>query len=391
MSSYLLNDFLFCIDENDIQLKYLHFTQPIYTINNSLKDYLNRIKKEIDKYPEKWEQYKKITNKYEFINTPCILDKIRLNHCVCNYKPISRSYFKMIEILKSFEFKFPDQLNSFHLAEGPGGFIEALQRFRNNEKDKYIGMTLMQDHKDVPRWNKIQSYMKKHSTIGLEYGPKNDGNLYYKHNIEHMYKYHRNKYFFITADGGFDYSVDFNKQEESSINLIFCEILYALILQSKGGSFVLKVFDIFHRTTLEMLFLLCYFYEQVYIFKPHTSRQANSERYIICKNFSMKQNYLSILDKLMIGFNDLSKQNLNGIFRFELNSYFLCKIQEINAIFGQQQVENILSTLNYIKESQTNYKDKIDKIKMTNLERCIKWCKEHQQPVHPDVLQSLNC
>ena len=44
---------------------------------------------------------------------------------------------------------------------------------------------------------------------------------------------------FITADGGFDYSVDFNKQEEISVNLIFCEILYALILQKQDGCFIL--------------------------------------------------------------------------------------------------------------------------------------------------------
>lgn len=391
MSSYLLNDFLFCVDEREIQPKYLHYTQPLYHVNLSLKEYLSKIKKEIDKHPDKWEQYKKITNKYEFINTPCILEKQKINHCVCNYKPISRSYFKMIEILHAFSFDFPDKLESFHLAEGPGGFIEALQKYRQNENDRYIGMTLMQDHKDVPRWNKIQSFMKKHPCIQLEYGPKKDGNLYYRHNLDYIRETHRNKYHFITADGGFDYSVDFNKQEEASINLIFSEVLYALIMQKPGGSFVLKVFDIFHKTTLEMLFLLCYFYGQVYIYKPHTSREANSERYIVCKSFSIKQNYVAIIDKLTVGFKDLSKQNLNGLFRFELNSYFLCKIQEINAIFGQQQVENILSTLNYIKEAQSIHRDKIDKIKVTNVERCIKWCREHQQPVHEELLHTLNC
>jgi 23S rRNA U2552 (ribose-2'-O)-methylase RlmE/FtsJ len=391
MSSYLLNDFLFCIDHEEIQMKYLHYTQPQYYINLSLKEYLSKIKKEIDKNPDKWEQFKKITNKYEFINTPCIIEKMKINHCVCRYKPISRSYFKMIEILHSFSFDFPDVLTSFHLAEGPGGFIEALQKYRKNDNDCYVGMTLMQDNKDIPRWNKIQSFMKRHHSIQLEHGPKNDGNLYFKHNIDYIKEHHKNKYFFITADGGFDYSVDFNKQEESSLNLIFCEILYALLLQKQGGSFVLKVFDIFHNVTLELLFLLCYFYEQVYIFKPHTSREANSERYIICKRFSIKANYENIIEKLLYGFKDLSKQNLNGLFRFELNSYFLCKIQEINAIFGQQQVENILSTLNYIKEGQMIHREKVDKIKVTNIERCIKWCKEHQQPVHEDLGQLLNC
>ena len=189
----------------------------------------------------------------------------------------------------------------------------------------------------------------------------------------------------------FDYSVDFNKQEENSINLIFCETLYSLLMQKEGGSFVLKVFDLFHNTTLEILFVLCYFYKQVYIFKPHTSRIANSERYIICKHFCMKTNYEEIMKKMICGFKDLTKQCLNRIFTFELNNFFLSKVQEINAIYGQQQVENILLTLNYIHESSQTAKEKIDKIKMSNIEKCVKWCKDHNQPIHKELAHFLNC
>ena len=390
MSSYLLNEFLFNIDENTVQPSYLHFTKSEFIVNMSLREYLTKIKMEIDKYPEKWEQYKKITNKYEFINTSCILEKQKLNCSVCPYKPISRSYFKMIEILNAFDFRFSDSIQSFHLAEGPGGFIEALQKFRNNSTDLYTGMTLIQEHKDIPKWNKIQNYMKQCPNIRLEYGPKRDGNLYYRHNLDYIMKCHRNNYDFITADGGFDYSVDFNKQEENSINLIFCESLYSLLMQKEGGSFVLKVFDLFHKTTLEILFLLCYFYKQVYIFKPYTSRVANSERYIICKHFCMKTNYEEIMKKMIYGFKDLSKQCLNGIFQFDLNNFFLSKVQEINAIYGQQQVENILLTLNYIHESSQTTKEKIDKIKFSNVEKCMKWCKDHNQPIHKELVPFLS-
>ena len=89
------------------------------------------------------------------------------------------------------------------MAEGPGGFIEALQRFRNNSTDIYTGITLIQEHKDIPKWNKIQNYMKQYPNIRLEYGPKRDGNLYYRHNLDYILQHHRNKYDFITADGGF--------------------------------------------------------------------------------------------------------------------------------------------------------------------------------------------
>ena len=47
---------------------------------------------------------------------------------------------------------------------------------------------------------------------------------------------------YITADGGFDFSVDFNKQEDMSLKLIITQIFYALIMQKKGGNFIIRKF-----------------------------------------------------------------------------------------------------------------------------------------------------
>ena len=37
----------------------------------------------------------------------------------------------------------------------------------------------------------------------------------------------------ITADGGFDYSIDYNSQEDMSYKLLYCEIFIALNIQKK--------------------------------------------------------------------------------------------------------------------------------------------------------------
>ena len=37
----------------------------------------------------------------------------------------------------------------------------------------------------------------------------------------------------VTADGGFDFSIDFNQQEQMAGKLILTEILYAIIMQKK--------------------------------------------------------------------------------------------------------------------------------------------------------------
>ena len=77
---------------------------------------------------------------------------------------------------------------------------------------------------------------------------------------------------FITADGGFDFSNDFNKQEELSYRIIFCEIVTALATQNINGTFVCKIFDSYTPLTLKFLYLLFNHYEEVYLTKPLTSR-----------------------------------------------------------------------------------------------------------------------
>lgn len=384
MSGYIINDFIFSINEEDISVCYGTSSTKDFIINKSLKEYLTNIKTEIDNIRGKWDIIKKITNKYEYINSSVSVDGIKTGSgSVCSYKPISRSYFKMIEILNSYNFEFMNQVNSeiktFHLAEGPGGFIEAILNKRSNNKDIYYGMTLMENDADIPKWNKITNIMKENPNIKLVYGPKNDGDLYLSHNINFISKKYANSMDFITGDGGFDYSVDFNSQEENSINLIYCEMLYALIMQKSGGSFVLKVFDIFHRNTIEILSILSYFYEKVYVYKPLTSREANSEKYVICMNFHKKKNYDLIIEKLKHNFHLMKSHKITRILNYEMNSFFLNKIQEINAIYGQQQIENILCTINHVHDYQ---KDKLNKIKQNNIEKCKKWCKEHDQPIN---------
>jgi len=383
MTGYIINDFIFSINENDISLSYDETFTNEFLINTSLKKYLTSIKAEIDNVQGKWDIIKKVTNKYEYINSCVVIEGLKgVNTSVCAYKPISRSYFKMIEILNNFDFKFmkSSAIKTFHLAEGPGGFIEAISRKRQTKNDVYHGMTLMDNHVDVPKWSKITNLMKEMQNIKLVFGPKNDGNLYLKHNLDFICKHYENSMHFITGDGGFDYSIDFNKQEENSINLIYCEVLYALIMQKSGGSFVLKVFDIFHRNTIEILSLLCYFYEKVHIYKPLTSREANSEKYIVCVNFKRKKNYDLIIKNLKHNFHLMKSKKIVRIFNYDMNSFFLNKIQEINAIYGQQQIENILCTINHVHDFQ---KEKISKMKQNNIEKCKKWCHEHKQPINP--------
>ena len=112
-------------------------------------------------------------------------------------------------------------------------------------------------------------------------------------------------FFLITADGGFDEGNDFNNKEQLHYYLILNEIYSAIYLQKQGGNFILKVFDIFTKTSINLFYLLSLLYENVFIYKPKTSRPSNSEKYIICKNFKCST---EILNHVLLVLENLSQK-----------------------------------------------------------------------------------
>ena len=249
--------------------------------------YLNNIKKQIDENYENWDYMKRYTNPYEFIHT--IIPGYK--NSISKLKPLSRSFYKMIELWKLFKFDeirsncVLPSINTFHLAEGPGGFIEATSHIRKNPDDIYYGMTLINDDPGCPGWKKSNNFLDNNPNVKIIRGEDGTGDLL---NLEN-YKYCKDRFLnsmdIITADGGIDVSIDFNKQEKLVSKLIISEVIYAVTMQKKGGHFVLKIFDIFSKLTVDLLYLLSSIYAEVYITKPYTSRLANSEKYIICKKF----------------------------------------------------------------------------------------------------------
>lgn len=376
MSYYLLPNIKNTIHHSDLECI---LGEPNVVISKSFNNYLNNMKKQIDKYNLTWDCYKKYTNVYEYIHTVIPYTKFP----VCKLRPLSRSFFKLIEIYNLLNIDFNiENIKSFHLAEGPGGFIEAMTHLRNNTEDLYYGMTLISEDDNVPSWKKSKHFLNKNPNVIIETGKDGTGNLFSLENFEYIYDNYKNSMDFITADGGFDFSIDFNQQENLSLKLIFSQIIYALAIQKQGGHFVLKIFDIFTQGTLDLLYLLSISYEKIYIVKPFTSRTANSEKYIFCKNYKL-QNFDELYEKFKIFFIELESVNsIQRFLNFDLPYLFINKIEDINAIIGQQQLENILLTLGLL---DNNKNDKLDSIKKNNIQKSIQWCIKYKLPYNKNV------
>jgi 23S rRNA U2552 (ribose-2'-O)-methylase RlmE/FtsJ len=421
--------------------------------------------------PDDWDEMKKVTNPYEYIHTAVPGHK----YPVSKFKPLSRSFYKMIEIIKQCKllpaYRMPLTINanaedyhppyykyykygssygrggcgynkryyhnhqhyptpgngfykhchnsteetdtdesetkisvqeqrqgpehgpiiqSFHLAEGPGGFIEALCYLRANPNDTYYGMTLVDDapNSACPGWKKSRLFLEKNPCVKLEYGKDGTGNLLSLDNYLHCCEKYRHSMDVITADGGFDFSSNFNHQEVLAQTLVVSEVLYALSLQKPGGTFVLKIFDTFTRVTVDIIHLLALFYSDVIIIKPNTSRVANSEKYIVCKGFKLVQDgseaqlisvFRTFFEKLALTTTTTKGSGIGAILRScdYHKLHIIHRIEEVNAILGQQQIENIISTVALVHGKPA---DRVDVYKKAHIQKCVDWCERYNIP-----------
>lgn len=341
------------------------------------KDY-NKIisdkKKNIDNYNiNDWDKMKKIINPYELIYTTSS-NKYKYDN-ISYYKPVSRSYFKLWEIHKDYNI-IPDlnKLNIATLAEGPGGFLEAIINLRKinkyiNYNDSYYGITLYNLNKDIPEWS-----LKNNQCLKIFYG-----DLYnYNTTKKFIDIFNKNKVDLVTADGGFDYSNDFNGQEINSIHIIFSEIIHAFLILKKNGNFLCKFFDLYSKPIIKIIYILYSFFDEIYIIKPKTSRPANSEKYILCKNFK--------------GINDIEYINLIYIlkqykddkyydFNIELDHNFIKIIDQYNLSFINNQIYHLNTVFNLYDQNKLN-NNYINNCLKKHIICSINWCNKYNIPIN---------
>lgn len=348
--------FLFDNSKIDEDLIYLKDDK----IQKEIGKKLNDTKTLIDKYPKEWECAKKNIHDYEFIYTS-------YKNNISKISPISRSYFKFTEIYYGYNIINKTKNNKIVcLAEAPGGFIQAIIDLLDYDKIECIyGNSLQSELKSIPKWNNKLMYYDK---ISFYNGINDNGDLYDLINVISLIKkYGRESVDLVTSDGGFDYSSDYSQQEINSYRLIYSEIFIALNIQKRGGNFICKIFDIFHRETILLLSILNDSYHNVYIHKPCVSRNSNSEKYIICKDF--KGYNSEIIRILCHGFG----KSLD----IPISKHILNDIMNINNLYCNNQIKKIKEGIRLIEnKSLKNYPSK------NQIDLATKWCMKYNIPIN---------
>ncbi|XP_051909412.1 cap-specific mRNA (nucleoside-2'-O-)-methyltransferase 1 isoform X2 [Hippocampus zosterae] len=169
---------------------------------------------------------------------------------------------------------------------GPGGFSEYIL-WRRRWHAKGFGMTLK-----GPCDFKLEDFYAAPSELFEPYygegGVDGDGDITRPENVTAFRNFVLDStegrgLHFLMADGGFSVEGQENLQEILTKQLLLCQFLAALSTLRTGGHFVCKTFDLFTPFSVGLVYLLYLCFDRVTLFKPVTSRPANSERYVVCR------------------------------------------------------------------------------------------------------------
>jgi hypothetical protein len=148
----------------------------------------------------------------------------------------------------------------------------------------------------------------------------------------------------------------------TNINQYILNLLKGLMViiknQREGGTCVIKIYQTVHKPVIEFLYMLSVLFGKISIVKPKTSDPTTFVKYIVCKNFLVslknKDHYLIQYSKLAYFIDhyltDSHKPNIISLLDQTIPYYFINKIDDVNVIIGQPQLEHMNQTISLGKQ-----------------------------------------
>lgn len=354
----LFNKRFMLVDNESHSLPKLNsiFKYPLWRVPQLqiLKQELNNVKNCLNNYDlEKWQTHTRLRNKAKDV-IPRLRRTIQpelLTQAWCKFHEIVSSY-PLVPV--DYIYKNKKVFKSVHLCEAPGAFVTSLNHWlKSNVPDiqwDWTATTLNPYYEG----NSVNTMIDddrfiRYTLNHWSFGKDSTGNIMNLNNLNDLIKEtepHDN-IFLVTADGSVDCADVPGEQESVLTHLHFCETLAALHLLAAGGSFLLKIFTIFECNTICLLYLLSCCFTNVSIIKPATSKEGNSEVYVVCINFKKRISMTTYLEKLKECYEHGPK---NAIFnQDDIPENFVKRIIKCSAFFKTQQctvIENNIQTFN---------------------------------------------
>ena len=311
----------------------------------------------------------KIVNPFEFIHTnvpgACI--------SVSKVKPESNIFFELMEIFQVCSItdilSLKKKITIAHLTSNNSSTIELLNMLREDNDDNIIDIEF--------------DYDKIHDTFIKNMTPTPTATTTTTA---------------TTATKVELFIFEFKECDYTHINQYIKNMILVLFIivnnQASSGTSIIKIDNIFYKSIVDILFIFSAIFEKVFLIKPTISKITKGERFIICKNLNLdvitQTKLLQQLDthlKQMLIDDTFLDKNIHSIIENNIPYYFSNKIEESNAVIGQQQLEAYDQIINILKNK--NRDEKIEILKRNNIQKCIQWCEKNQLP-HNKFIDRVN-
>ena len=114
--------------------------------------------------------------------------------------------------------------------------------------------------------------------------------------------------------------------------------------------------------------------EEIYFYKPDTSRLSNSEKYIVCKGFTaLNDDINNLMNK---SFDDLN------LFKLFVPQTFLNDINNYNKLFIKNQIKNINEVIKIV----TGNRHIRNKPKSKQITIAKEWCEKYNLELNNDFI-----
>ena len=291
----------------------------------------------------------------------------------------SNGFVKMYEILSKFSLA-EKNIKSFHMCEAPGQFIKALEYYleKRGKKLDYLANSLNpKNAENVKKYGKEiiadDYHFIKNNPEKWLYGKDGTGDITKRENIE-WFREKIHDINLVTGDGGLALGsplIDLQR-------LDYSQLLLTLAVSSVKGNAVLKTFTTFIRGDVDsynsgghfvnLIYLYQCYFEEIYLYKPYTSRPTSGEYYIIAKSFKGISNeeldkLYTILDNFTINQTFFSKKDIPKDFIMQLYN-FLDKLSRYNI----EVIEKLYYFITCIFDEDEKYKEYIGCKELINIE-----------------------
>jgi 23S rRNA U2552 (ribose-2'-O)-methylase RlmE/FtsJ len=204
------------------------------------------------------------------------IDKTKWKHIVSaadaafilrkTYNSVNRAFYKGVELLETAD-HLPDRI--LCLCEAPGGFYEACRRLF---PEATVRVHSLQDSTSIP----FNEYVARRDIVQPLSNRGDLTDLAVIREIESSVE----GVTLVMADGGFQ-ARDLDTEEHELLRLLIAQLYTAITVLAPGGMCVVKMFEGNLKTTQQVVHYASLSFASVSVFKPLSSRVANSERYLV--------------------------------------------------------------------------------------------------------------